>query len=496
MTLNSQGIIQEVRQEFEVLVAYVTGEAAQQARADEIERGLLRRLLGLGAQLLLLFFVHRAQTYPRTAQVNGQGARLLYQGQRTRGYFSLFGKLAVPRPYFYQAGVGGASPLDGELSLGTDCYSEPLREMMEELAVCMSYDKATHFVARYFGHALSSRTVQQLVGQDASAVLAYYDQRPAPPVSEEAPILVLQADGKGVPLVRPGGQERKVRLGRGEKRNQKKEALVTAVYTVAPYVRTADEFLQALFATAPVAEAALPERPAPQHKQLWATLDGKEAALRRLQPSVQARQARHIGAQIALCDGCEALQQRLQQAFADFTLILDIIHVSEYVWKAATALWGENDEQRLPWVKAHLRSLLQGQAAQVVQALRDQATQPALSAQAQRQLTQSAAYLERNLPYMAYDHYLAQGWPIASGVIEGACRHMVKDRFELSGMRWTQEGAEQLLRLRAVYENDDWTTYHAFRHRHRHAQLYQTPFPAQPLPELRLLDSDSLPAAA
>ncbi len=369
--------------------------------------------------------------------------------------------------------------------------------MVEELAVCMTYEKACHFVARYFGHSLSTRTVQRLVAQDASAVLAYYEQRPAPNVSEEGSILVIQGDGKGVPLVRPAAAARKVRLGRGEKRNQKKEAIVTTGYTVAPYPRTADEFIEALCAPVPTAEAALAtERPAPQHKHLWATLDGKEAALERLQRTIRVRQGSHITHQIALCDGCEALQQRLQEAFPDFTLILDVIHVSEYLWKAATALWGECDEPRIPWVKTHLHTLLAGQTAQVVQALRDQASQPECSTQAHRHLSQSAAYFARNAPYMAYDDYLAHGWPIASGVIEGACRHLVKDRFELSGMRWTQDGAEHLLRLRAVHENGDWNTYHAFRHRQRHAQLYGSPFPGHPVPEALLLESHTLPLAA
>ncbi len=106
MTLNSQGIIQEVRQEFEVILSYVTGEEAQQARADEIKRGLLRRLLGLGGRLLLLFFIQRAATYPRTGQTSTQGEAIPYQGQRTRHYFSIFGKLAVPRPYFLSGGGG------------------------------------------------------------------------------------------------------------------------------------------------------------------------------------------------------------------------------------------------------------------------------------------------------------------------------------------------------------------------------------------------------
>jgi hypothetical protein len=102
-------------------------------------------------------------------------------------------------------------------------------------------------------------------------------------------------------------------------------------------------------------------------------------------------------------------------------------------------------------------------------------------------LLKTAGYFERNLPYMDYHVYLANGWPIASGVIEGACRHFVKDRCELSGMRWTQDGAEHLLRLRAVAENDDWDAYHRFRKRQRHMRLYQCPFPESETLEMQAL---------
>jgi hypothetical protein len=111
-----------------------------------------------------------------------------------------------------------------------------------------------------------------------------------------------------------------------------------------------------------------------------------------------------------------------------------------------------------------------------------------------KELEKAANYFERNLPYMAYDYYLAQGWPIASGVIEGACRHLVKDRFELSGMRWTQAGAENLLRLRAVAENGDWDDYHEFRKRQRHGRLYTIPFPTQARLEDQALDRPTQPS--
>jgi hypothetical protein len=93
---------------------------------------------------------------------------------------------------------------------------------------------------------------------------------------------------------------------------------------------------------------------------------------------------------------------------------------------------------------------------------------------------------------MDYNTYLKRGWPIASGVIEGACRHFVKDRCELSGMRWTQTGVENLLRLRAVAENGDWDEYHQFRKRQRHTRLYDQPYPEQLALELQAMDHNSL----
>ena len=120
-----------------------------------------------------------------------------------------------------------------------------------------------------------------------------------------------------------------------------------------------------------------------------------------------------------------------------------------------------------------------GEPREVVDDFRSRAKKKTRTKKQIEKLEKTANYFERNLKYMAYDAYLAHGWPIASGVIEGACRHFVKDRFELSGMRWEQSGAENLLRLRAVAENEDWDNYHLFHHQQRHQRLYTSPFPTQ-----------------
>ena len=477
MTFNSETIIQEIRAEFEMVLEFVTGAEAQIATADRIERGLFRRLLDLGEKLLLLFFVIRAQNCSReSAQKDGQ--TLPYHDERKRTYFSVFGKIPFWRPYFYKSKVGKA-PLDAELSLGADRYSDFLREMSEYLAVYVAYSKDADLLNCFFDLPLSTRAIQQIIDADAKDVEAFYVQKPPPSPTEEEEILVIQADGKGVPMVLETPAEPQIRLGKGKKRGRKKEAIVTTVYTTACAPRTPQRVVDSLFCQNSDPPEAPPEHSRPQNKHIWATLDGKDAALDRLAKRVAPRQGNHIQHQVALCDGCEALQSRIEDRFPDFHLILDLIHPNEDLWEVANSLLGETNEQRDEWVADKTLQMLSGETEQIISEFRHLAEDSACSATQREKLTKTANYFERNLPYMDYQTYLAKGWPIASGVIEGACRHFVKDRFELSGMRWTREGAENLLRLRAVAENDDWDTYHDFRKHQRHARLYDIPFPNQ-----------------
>ena len=490
MTFNSQDIIENIRTEFEKLLDFVTGEKAQTATADHIERGLFRRLLRLGAKLLLLFFVIRAQNSSREPLQMEDGQELPYHSEKKRTYFSIFGKLPFWRPYFYKTGAEGRSPLDAELSLGSDRYSDFLREMSEYLGVYAVYNKVTDLQERFFDLDLSTRVLQKVIAVDAVDVEAFYAQKPAPSPAEEAEILVIQADGKGVPMVLETLAEPKVRLGKGEKRGRKKEAIVTTVYTIDSAPRTPEQVVASFFYQdqGSAARKAASKRPKPQNKHIWATLDGKDTALARLAKQVAPRQGSHILHKVALCDGCEALQSRIETQFPDFNLILDFIHANEYLWKVGNSLLGETNEQRTEWVANQTLQMLSGHTEQIIAEFRSLAQDAQSTAAQRKQLTKTANYFERNLPYMDYPTYLAKGWPIASGVIEGACRHFVKDRFELSGMRWTQEGAENLLHLRAVAENGDWDAYHDYRKRQRHDRLYNIPFPSQGSPEAQALD--------
>lgn len=494
MSSNSSTIVQDIHREFESLLSYV--ENAKTEVADQVERHLFERLLAMGAQLIWLFFELRSQDASRTKATNQAGEAIPYFGERKRDYFSIFGKVPFERPYFYQPGMGGVRPLDAELSLGPDCYSDLVRELAEYLGVDVTYEKVIDLFGHILGQSLTKNAVQGMVAEDAQDVVAYYDQKSAPPPEDEGRILVVQADGKGIPMIRETPTPAKVRLGKGDKRTKKKESIVTTIYTIEPNPRTPEEVVASVFHKNEQShvQKSASERVRPQHKELWATLAGKDAALQRLAGQVTRREGAHIVHRVALADGAEALQKRTEFYFPDFTLILDFIHANEYLWKVGNSLFSEKDPKRIAWVEARTLKILSGRTDEVITEFRTSAQASKTRKGQREQLEKTANYFERNLPYMAYDHYLAQGWPIASGVIEGACRHVVKDRCELSGMRWSQAGAENLLRLRIVAINGDWNDYHQFRKRQRHQRLYHLPFPQQPLSEDAALTSHSTKA--
>ena len=479
MTSNLLSMIQqELRTDFDEIISEV-GEAGNgTCTADQMERHLWQQMLKLGGRLMQLFFEASSQAAQRDEVYTEEGQRVPYHTDRRRRYISIFGELSFHRPYFYRKKGNGQTPLDAELGLGADCYSDFLRELHEELSVFVSYEKTEQIPGRLLDIHLSKRVLQEFVSEDAADVQNYYEQLAPPPATEEGPILVVQADGKGVPMIRPSDTDRKVRLRRGEARSRKKAANVTALYTIQSAPRSPEEVLQSLLSHEEGEDdpSWSSERYLPQNKQLWATMAGKQSALEHLAHQVNKREGAHILERVMLSDGDRHLQRRLQETFPEFTLILDFIHAYEYLWKAANVLYGEGNGARLVWVTDQTRLLLSNCAEQLIDHLRHLAAS-STSSHKQIQLNKVANYFEKNLAFMQYATYLQRGWPIASGVIEGACRHFVKDRLELSGMRWSYDGAESLLHLRAVALNDDWDDYHQYRKQCRQQRLYNCDWP-------------------
>ncbi len=473
MRNESTALLQDVRHEFEKLIDLVTGPQAHHATLNQMERNVFRRVLHLGYQLLQLFLARRVETESHAPVESSTGQTLAYHSQQAASYFSVFGKLAFQRAYFYAAGGGGVCPLDAALSLPARCYSDFLMEITSLLAVDGVFETGAEVVQQLLGVSVPKRAIEMAVAEQSAAVADFYEQRGTFPAREEGSILVAQADGKGVPMVRSEAAPTDARRGKGDKKTHKKEAIATVVYTIAPYRRTPQMIVDALFKKNP--EAPVVHRPAPCHKQIFASLKGKVTALKRLAEKVALREGRHIRARVALTDGALALQQQMQAHLPNFTLVLDVIHVAEYVWKAGTAVYGETDPQRATWVERQMLDILSSRVAEVIHRLEATADTLSQRSQAGKTLRHVAHYFRRNQAYMDYATYVQQGWPIGTGVIEGVCRHLVKDRMELAGMRWTVPGAEALLALRAVHENGDWEAFHEFRRAQQHQTLYDEP---------------------
>ena len=401
MAFNSSQMILQLREDFEQLLGLVTGPQAQTATMDQMERSLFRQVLYMGYQLLRLFVLKRVESESHERLVKSNGTVLAYHSQKGRDYFSIFGKLAIERAYFYAWGGSGYYPLDEALSLPEHCYSDLLMESAELLGVEGAYSKGLQVVVRLLGLNLSELALETGVAEDSQSVQGYYRQKAAFPRVEEGPILVAQADGKGVPLVRCE-VDLKVRRGKGDKKTQKKEAIATAVYTIKPYLRTPQEVLKALFKQ----DEPVAERPVPQHKQIFASLKGKQQALKRLARWVQRREGEHICQRVALTDGAEPLQKQMLACLPGFSLVLDIIHAMEYLWKAGTALYGETDPARTAWVEAQALQLLSSHTLSVIQELEGKADSLTHNSQAARSLCGVANYFRRNLPYMDYAEYL------------------------------------------------------------------------------------------
>jgi len=493
MSSNSAQIVQQIHHDFKDLVEYVTGEASRSRTAHEVELTLFRQLLALGAQLLRLFFVQRAAVRPSEPVYAPDGTRLTYHEKRRTTYFSVFGKVRFRRHYFHAPGQKGVCPLDAELSLPSRCYSDLLRDWAEYCTTNESYDESNRVLKRILGLSISKQALETSVQEDAVDVEAFYEQKAAPPLEAEGPVLVIQADGKGIPMIRDEPADQPARRGKGQKRTKKKESVVTAIYTIEPYPRTpqwvADALMRDIEGNKEPEQTLTfqPQRPVPVGKEVQATMKGKDFALERLARRVAQREGEHIRQRAALTDGAEALQDRVLSRFPGFELILDIIHVLEYLWDAANALLGETHPNRTAWVKEQLLLILSGKTTTVIQTLESLVQDPTTSDAQREVLNTTIGYYRRNLPYMRYDRYLDRGWPVSSGVVEGACGHLVKDRMEQSGMRWTKPGAQAILDLRAVRVNDDWDAYQSFRRQCQHQRLYGSRSNASPVAETVVL---------
>jgi hypothetical protein len=464
------------------LIAFVQAAPGQGLRIDQIERGLFERLLQLGLSLLTAHVAaHGNGDVGDTATApDGQACRKL-PDPHDRIYRSVFGPLTIGRAvYGSREGQKIAwVPLDARLGLPEGEFSYLLEDWSQRFCLRGAFAEARGSLAELLGLRPGVRSLEHMSRAVAEAVPAFSDSRPTPPPAEEGGLLVFTADGKGVPMRRPPTDHprRHPRRKKGEKANKKQMAYVGAAYTIAPFLRTAGQVLQELHG----AEAP-PARPRPCHKHVWAEMtrlvegepcNGRVALFAHLAAERRRRDPSEQKRTVCLFDGEPALWDEWLEWLGDTVGILDLFHVLERLWDAAYCFHAEGSREAEGFVTARLRMLLEGKVRGVISGLRQMGTKHGLKGVKTRALSVVANYLENNQDFMHYDEYLAAGYPIGSGVAEGACRHLVKDRLEQTGMRWTVAGAQAMLHLRATYLNGDWAAFYEYRIQEEQRRLYQ-----------------------
>ena len=290
--------------------------------------------------------------------------------------------------------------------------------------------------------------------------------------------MIGSADGKGVPMILEKTKQKPAMDDSQERPGNRKMATIAAVYSVDPYVRSPEDVIGALFRDDHANKDH--QRPKPQFKlvtahfpEIYQDADktikstGTNEAFAWMAGEVDKRRKRKQTF-ITLLDGDPKLWNKLPEFLpADTIGILDIIHVTQYVWKAAKVFYKSPDEIKA-FARERILWILQGRARSVIRGLKHMSTARKLKGKPKETIATVCRYFSKHLDHMRYDEYLREGYPIASGVIEGACCHLVKDRMERSGMRWRLSGAKAMLNVRAVHQSDYCTEFHAHR---REAEL-------------------------
>lgn len=473
--LANDGLFAAAEQVFGNVKTFLCSQEASSLTHSDLERMLDVKGRELIRQLLQAHLDLRGPGAAAGPVRDAAGENLSREQAHDRELETIFGTVTVSRTGYGAEGKASLHPLDGALNLPVEKYSHEVRRRVAIEAAKNSFDEGVETLETYTGAHVAKRQFEELVARAAQDFEDFYEQRQA--YSRAAPhtgsILVLTVDGKGVVMLpedlreatRRAAAKRDetftARLAQGRRLNAKRMASVAAVYTIDPFVRTPEDILGL------ADNAKETTRPRPEHKRVWASLERTpEEVITAMFDEAEHRDPRRQKTWVALVDGnltqLDVLQKVARQRNIALRIIVDFIHVAEYVWEASAAFHPADREKRDAWVLPRLLEILRGNAGYVAGGMRRSATLQSLKTAERKPVDECADYLLHYTPFLKYDEALAAGLPIATGVIEGACRHLVKDRMNVTGARWSLEGGEAVLRLRALRSSGDFDEYWKF----------------------------------
>lgn len=493
----------EANKTYASLVDELRSEKAQRMTHSEIESLICER----GNELmrrLLQGYLDSLGAGPATAAVRNQdGVELKHRVEEGRNLESVFGTVRIVREGCRQGEVPAVYPLDARLNLPARKYSLGVERKSALEALKSSFSEAIRTVTEYTGACVPRRQLEEIAVRAAADFDAFYAHQPVVPPEQTGPLLALSVDGKGIVMrtedlreaTRKAAEQREhkltARLSSGEKRNCKRMAEVAAVYTIQPHLRKPEDIISKLRPAGGKRVA-----PKPENKRVWASVekDAEDVIAEVFQEALR-RDPRQEKTWIGLVDGNRdqlRVFKRLAKRYGvALFLVVDYIHALEYMWKAARALHGDTPGAE-DWVLDRAFKLLQGKVSDVAAGIRRSATLQGLEGNAREVVDTCCNFLLNNAAYMKYDICLRKGYPIATGVIEGACRHLVNERLGISGARWGLMRAEAILKLRSLYLSGDFEEYWKFHEQREFARNHATRYFKGRVPKVEILSRSHL----
>ncbi len=477
---------------FAALAAELAGPAAAGLTACELEdlldergREVIRQLLQDHFDLRAAREEQQAREHPGPVTGADGIARTRLETGHGRALATLFGTVRVTRCAWRCPGAGNFSPADAALSLPAGRHSHTLAKLAAIEAARGSFDAAHAAIARRCGPVMGKRQAEESVVHAAADIPAFYAARIPQPCTRGS-LVVVSADRKGI-VMRPGALraatakaaaklgKMRTRLSAGEKPNRKRMACLVTVYDAEPAERLPHDVI----APPGGRHGAREPRPGPRALAKWLA-----GSVRRDPGEVIAAAFDEAGARdpgrlrtwVVLVDGAEhqldLIRAEAARRDAEIHVVIDIIHVLEYLWGAAWSLHEAGDPAAEDWVAARALAVLAGDSDRAAQEIAAEAGAAGLAGSQRNGAAACVRYLENKREFLRYDHALDAGWPIATGVIEGACRHLIADRLDIGGARWGLDGAEAVLTLRAVIASGDFEEYWRFHLKREHQRLY------------------------
>jgi len=482
-------VFQDAIDKFQALVEHLRSDTTQHLEHGDIEVLIKQDGTEVLRCLLQGYLDLRTHSEPKPAYVIGKDgvSRSHKRSNCTRTLMSLFGEVDLRRMRYSKRDRSSVHPMDEALNLPPDKYSHGLREMVLNEASQHSFDEVVANIDRNTGGHIGKRQVEALTAEISQDYELFYqrcsnDDNEAA-IEEESMLLVMSMDSKGIVMRQEDLREAtkkaaenechklKSRLSRGEKRNRKRMATVATLYDVKPHQRSAEAIMGKIESTT--------ECPKIAHKRVWASVSRTPAVVtEELFTDAERRLGDEPRACVMLVDGdvkqLKRIENQMTQSKLKPTIIIDFIHVLEYLWKAAYCFHAEGSEAAQSWVQYKALEILNGNVSHSAAGMRRSATLQNLTEDERKAVDTCANYLLKLKDKLRYDEYLAKGYPIATGVIEGACRHLIKDRMDITGARWRLKGSESVLKLRSLRSSGDALAYFKFYKEQSHKRCYGT----------------------